>query len=1031
MKIAQALSALCVSTLVAATIPSLVAAPLPVVMKVLVLTGSTNEAGYKSITGVLDQIGVPYQGVALSSTSRDSSGNRLSRMSFTDTTTGNGLYQGIIVTDSNFGSCGSSCLSAADWTTLDNYSLQYSVRLASYYTQPQAKWGLIAADSGANYTASSPLNVNLTSAGSTLFSYMNSNNAVPVGGVGTSSIKAYRATATAASNEITTPILTAGAYTVGVTHTTADGREVMALTMDNAPGLLHSAVFAYGVVNWVTKGVFLGSRQVYMNPQIDDMLLGNRLYAPTLPQCPNDDSCPTLFATPQDLQALVNYQNNLKADPMFATFHSTYAFNGVGTTWFPASDPIFAAIRNLGSNFTWITHTWDHPNLDCYSTTNNGTCIPATSAQALSELNQNINVAPSLGINLDRTSIVTPYGSGLTNPNFVNAAVQVGLKYIMSSAPPADPLVGQPSSINSNLYQIPRIAPNLFDDASVPQTGAYGSETDEYNAIFGPGGSQQQYSQKQTYAQIIDHESDALLLNAFLRYDPCLIAFHIDNASAYDGTHTMYTDLLDATIAKYKKVFNLPVLTLDMKDLAPVFMARASLKSAGVSGVYTPGVSVVLKTTKAGTIPITGACSQASCGSYGGQIQDGVVMSANSTVTLSLNANEGVTLSSVSVNPTAVTAGTAATGTVTLSGAAPSGGLSVALSSNNAAATVPGSVLVPAGTNTATFNIATNTVSTTANATITASYASATRTANVTVSPAAVAALSSLSLSSASTVGGTPVTATLTLTQAAPSGGVTVGLSSNNASAVVPASVVIAAGSTNATFTITTSTVASAVSATITASYQGVSKTATLNVTAANGSVTLASVSLNPVATTGGTTVAGTLTLSGPAPSGGITVALSGSNSAAATQPASVLVAAGATTAAFTVTTKTVTTTLSDTITASYAGISKTAQLIVNATPANLEVASVSVSPTTVKGGSNSTGTVSLNAAAPAGGISVELWTNGDPAFVDESVFIPAGATSATFPITTIELGTDMMGTITAFYNGHSKTATITVTKAF
>ena len=120
------------------------------------------------------------------------------------------------------------------------------------------------------------------------------------------------------------PLLTSGSYTVAVTHTTADGREVMALTMDNAPGLLHSEAFGYGVINWVTKGFFIGARRVYLNPQIDDMLLGNRLYAPTLPQCPNDDSCPTLFASGQDLQALVNWQNNMKADPMFSTFHSTY-----------------------------------------------------------------------------------------------------------------------------------------------------------------------------------------------------------------------------------------------------------------------------------------------------------------------------------------------------------------------------------------------------------------------------------------------------------------------------------------------------------------------------------------------------------------------------------------------------------------------------------------------------------------------------------------------------------------------------------
>src|ERR1039457_882331 len=140
------------------------AAP-PVVMKVLVLTGNTGETSYQSITTYLGQIGVPYQAIPLSSIAADASGNRLSKVTFADSTTGRGLYQGIILTDSTFAACASSCLSAADWTTLNPYTSQFSVRVASYYTYPAAQWGLLPADSGASYTAASPLNVTLTAAG--------------------------------------------------------------------------------------------------------------------------------------------------------------------------------------------------------------------------------------------------------------------------------------------------------------------------------------------------------------------------------------------------------------------------------------------------------------------------------------------------------------------------------------------------------------------------------------------------------------------------------------------------------------------------------------------------------------------------------------------------------------------------------------------------------------------------------------------------------------------------------------------------
>lgn len=1013
---------------------ALVAAPLnaapPLDMKILVIAGTSSETGYQSITSELGQIGVPYQGLVLNSITKDSAGNRLSNFAFSDSATGNGLYQGIILTDSTFAACGSSCLSTADWTKLNTYASQFNVRVVSYYTQPQAQWGLVAGDSGSTYTASNPLNVSVTQAGATVFSDLNASNAIPVSGQGSKGIRVYRATTTAAQNETTTALLTAGAYTVAVTHTTADGREVMALTMDNAPGLLHSEAFGYGIVNWVTRGIFIGARRIYLNPQIDDMLLGNRLYAPTLPQCPNDESCPTLFASAQDIQALVNWQNNLKSDPMFATFHSTYGLNGVGTTWFPKTDPVFAAIASLGSNFAWLSHTWDHPNLDCYSVTSKGTCVPATLAQSLSELNQNIAVAPSLGITLDRTSMITPFGSGLTNPNFMSAAAQTGIQFIMSSAPPADPQTGVVSPVNSAIYQIPRVAPNLFDDVSVPQSGAYGSWTDEYNAMFGPNGTQPTYSQNQTYTQILDHESDTIFLDQMLTYDPCLLAFHIDNASAYDGTHSMYSDLLDATIAKYRKVFTLPVLTLDMKDLGPVLMNRASIKTSGVTGVYTPGVSVVLTATKAGTIPVTGACSQPSCGTYGGQIQDNVAIAASSTVTLSLTSNEGVTLSSVSVNPTSVTGGTSATGTVILSGAAPAGGVSVALSSDNGSTTVPNTVNVAGGSNTATFTVGTTAVTSSTSATVTASYGSGSKTAGLTITPASVVALSSVAVNPATVVGGMTVSGSVTLNGAAPAGGVSVALSSDSASATVPATVKVAAGSTSAAFTVTTVTVAASASATVTASYQGISTTASLTITPASAAAALSSVTLNPTSVTGGTLSTGTITLTSAAPSGGAKVSLASSGTSA-TVPASVTVGAGNTTATFTVSTKSVSSAVSVTITASYNGGSKTTALSITTAATKVALSAVSVNPTTVTGGQNATGTVTLTTAAPTGGLSVELWTTGTAAFVPTNVNIAAGSTTGTFSITTIEAGSNLQDTVTAFYNGASKTAKITVNKAF
>src|SRR5947208_6842655 len=128
--------------------------------------------------------------------------------------------------------------------------------------------------------------------------------------------------------------------------------------------------------------------------------------------------------------------------------------------------------------------------------------------------------------------MVTPFNGGLANASFLNAAVQTGIQYIVTAVLPAAIITGNVNPVNPNIYLIPRVK-SLFDDVSVPQTGAYGSYTDEYNATFGPAGTEPTYSQNQTYSQIIDNVSNSLLTSNILAYEPYLLAFHIDNASLY------------------------------------------------------------------------------------------------------------------------------------------------------------------------------------------------------------------------------------------------------------------------------------------------------------------------------------------------------------------------------------------------------------------------------------------------------------------------------------------------------------------
>jgi hypothetical protein len=402
-------------------------------------------------------------------------------------------------------------------------------------------------------------------------------------------------------------------------------------------------------------------------------------------------------------------------------------------------------------------------------------------------------------------------------------------------------------------------------------------------------------------------------------------------------------------------------------------------------------------------------------------------VTANQTVTVTAtyaSVNKTATLTvkplllSVSMNPTSVMGGLAnSTGTVTLNAAAPAGGVTVTLSSNNAAASVPASVVVVAGVTTATFTATTTAVSANATVTVTASYAGASRTATLTVKPP----ISTLVMSPTSVVGGVAnSTGTITLNAAAPAGGATVSLTSSNTSAAtVPASVTVAAGTTTATFTATTLAVMANATVTITATCVGIAKTATLTVTPL-----LLSVAVSPATVVGGlANSTGTVTLNGAAPAGGAVVTLTSSNTSAATVPSSVTVAAGLTTATFTATTLTVTANATVTITAANGGVNKTASLTVQTM-----LASLALSQTSVIGAYGVTGTLTLNAAAPAGGTLVTLSSSVTTrATVSASVTIPTGSKVATFPITTLAVATSGSTTITAANAGTSKTAALTV----
>jgi trimeric autotransporter adhesin len=390
-----------------------------------------------------------------------------------------------------------------------------------------------------------------------------------------------------------------------------------------------------------------------------------------------------------------------------------------------------------------------------------------------------------------------------------------------------------------------------------------------------------------------------------------------------------------------------------------------------------------------------------------------------------------------------VVGGASFTGTVTLQSAAPPGGVTVRLvSGDTSLVRPPATVFIPAGATDADFNIATSAVSVPTRVTIDPGTESDSGVHPFQVSvvlnppgaPTPAPSLSSLTLSQSSLLAGGTVTGTLRLTSPAPAGGAVVTLQgSMEGQVITPPSVTVPAGSISATFNTRPAPQVNAPHWVFIGARYGTfngSQARILEIDPAPGPATLLAMGPASQDVIGGQSGRATVGLAIPAPAGGGVVSLTTDNPSVIHLPASVSIAQGNSTNTFDIATSTVTgLPTGGNVFATAGGVTKS--IFVNVSPdpnAPPLLQSMTISPTSVPGGTNATGTVFLSSPAPAGGISVTLATsNANAARVPGIVNVPGGQTSANFTVTTFAVANNTAVTITAFFDT-TTSANLTVT---
>ena len=183
--------------------------------------------------------------------------------------------------------------------------------------------------------------------------------------------------------------------------------------------------------------------------------------------------------------------------------------------------------------------------------------------------------------------------------------------------------------------------------------------------------------------------------------------------------------------------------------------------------------------------------------------------------------------------------------------------------------------------------------------------------------------------------------------------------------------------------------------------------------------IQLYSLTLSQSYVTAGGSVTAAVSLNGRAPQGGINVSIR-SNNTSAQPPYVVNIPQGQTSAQFTVPTSSVFSTQNVTLTAQAGTVTQTAALEIDPAGA-AQLTSFSTGTTSSQGGISITATATLNASAPAGGVTVQLASNNTAVLLPSPavLVIPFGQQSASITLATTAVAVTQTVTLTATY-GHS-----------
>lgn len=583
-----------------ATGPQVKSGPRPgdtIDMRLLVLCPEVQDPNFVTLRMIMDYIGMRYD--VLAARTADLRSDHLWQGA-------HARYQAIVLTTGYFAAPDTGPdaapgdwydpLDDSAWAALHSFQARFGIRLASFCGIPRLPitTNAVVVHDGAGMT-DSPLELTLTDAGRQVFWYLAGDCRIPV----------YDAAAVSVTplTVASAPLLEgADGLPYGAIWSTGEGCEYLALTVNHSPRALHSLLLGYGVLNWVTRGLFLGQRTVSLNLQIDDIFTSNLLWnehaqTDAAGEVPRDTSGPIYRLSAGDVDAAVHWLNRVQGERNSRGLTLNFAFNGAAAAPIPVDKAAVAAFVAHRRRFGWINHGYTHRLLD-----------DAGYAECILEIQHNQETAGTLDLMpYAGDCMVTANASGLANPSYLAAAVACGIRFLVcdtshpgwNNPAPNQPIV---SAIQPAITLIPRHPNNLFYNVAAPEAWVQ-----QYNQLY-----RAFWGRNLSYQEIVDAEA-AQIFHYLCAGDWDPLMFHQANLAAYDGTHSLLSDLLDAVLASYNRYYGaMPICSLGMPTIGEMMARRAAYNQARIDASLVIGSGLFLLSDRDVEVPLTGVriCSQ-------------------------------------------------------------------------------------------------------------------------------------------------------------------------------------------------------------------------------------------------------------------------------------------------------------------------------------------------------------------------------------------------------------------------------------